>query len=194
MSAKNIYMKEKEPFHEKEYEELFKTASKAFKDQDFEQSYRSFRSIASGSGIETTKLAYDAKYFIAVQLKKGLGVHKNSKYTIDLFIEVSKSDSKYKEDVEVKNALDAAAKLNLAKDYENGQGVTKDIDNEFDKEFREYKSAKNTINNQDLDDDNNVLNSRIKYKLGLLYLSGVGCNQDIDNGYKKIVKAFMIIL
>ncbi|CAG8741923.1 31370_t:CDS:2, partial [Gigaspora margarita] len=64
---------------------------------------------------------------MAVQLKKGLEVHKSSKYTIDLFIEVFKSDFKYKENVEVKNTLDATAKLNLAKDYENGQGVTKNV-------------------------------------------------------------------
>ncbi|CAG8785974.1 14003_t:CDS:1, partial [Racocetra fulgida] len=39
------------------------------------------------------------------------------------------------------------------------------------------------------DDDNDALNYRIKYKIGLHYLSGVGCEQDIDNGYRKIVEA-----
>ncbi|CAG8848582.1 34470_t:CDS:1 [Gigaspora margarita] len=95
-------------------------------------------------------------------------------------------------------------------------------DNELDKEFREYKSAKKYYRQSKLskeqfytirvklfnattasinydavfkvyketeDDDNDVLNSRIKYKLGLHYLSGVGCKQDINNGYKKIVEA-----
>ncbi|RIB24362.1 hypothetical protein C2G38_2031968 [Gigaspora rosea] len=51
---------------------------------------------------------------------------------------------------------------------------------------------KKTISNQNKeieDDDNDALNYRIKYKIELYYLSGVGCEQDIDNGYRKIVEA-----
>ncbi|KAF0536890.1 hypothetical protein F8M41_008941 [Gigaspora margarita] len=39
------------------------------------------------------------------------------------------------------------------------------------------------------DDCNDALNYRIKYKIGLCLLSGVGCTQEIDKGYKKIVEA-----
>ncbi|CAG8753994.1 44934_t:CDS:1, partial [Gigaspora margarita] len=49
------------------------------------------------------------------------------------------------------------------------------------KAFKTYKKMK--------DDYDDVLNYRIKYKIGLYYLSGVSCEQDIDKGYRKIVDA-----
>ncbi|CAG8463810.1 2797_t:CDS:1, partial [Dentiscutata heterogama] len=38
-------------------------------------------------------------------------------------------------------------------------------------------------------EDDDTLNYQIKYKLGLHLLSGVGCKEEIDKGYKKIVEA-----
>ncbi|CAG8807217.1 12310_t:CDS:1 [Gigaspora margarita] len=49
------------------------------------------------------------------------------------------------------------------------------------KVFKTYKEME--------DDYDDVLNYRIKYKIGLHYLSGVDCEQDFDKGYRKIVDA-----
>ncbi|CAG8684711.1 2903_t:CDS:2, partial [Dentiscutata erythropus] len=38
-------------------------------------------------------------------------------------------------------------------------------------------------------DYDDSLNYRIKYKIGLHFLSGFGCKQDIGNSYRKIVEA-----
>ncbi|CAG8809285.1 5662_t:CDS:1, partial [Gigaspora rosea] len=50
-----------------------------------------------------------------------------------------------------------------------------------------YVVAFNTY--KTMEEDNDVLNYRIKYKIGLHLLSGVGCQQDINNGFRKIVEA-----
>ncbi|CAG8823575.1 19723_t:CDS:1, partial [Racocetra persica] len=93
MSSKK---KPDEPSCEQEFKKLFKRAIKAYESQEFKTSYNSFQSVAFGPKIENTVLAFDAKYFLAIHLMFGLGVSQNPNAALRLFNEVSKSNSKYK--------------------------------------------------------------------------------------------------
>ncbi|CAG8719254.1 6040_t:CDS:1 [Gigaspora margarita] len=93
MSSKK---KLKELSREQEFKKLFKGAIEAYKSHEFKTSYNSFQSVTFGHKIENTKLAFDAKYFLAIHLMYGFGVSKNPNKALRLFKEVSKSNSKHK--------------------------------------------------------------------------------------------------
>ncbi|CAG8781056.1 10291_t:CDS:1, partial [Racocetra persica] len=74
---------------EQEYQTLFNIALQVYKKKDFKTSYCSFQSIVYRYNIEETKLAYDAKYYLAIYLMNRFGVSKNQNEARSLLKEVS---------------------------------------------------------------------------------------------------------
>ncbi|CAG8849195.1 19108_t:CDS:1, partial [Gigaspora margarita] len=140
-----------------------------------------------------SKYKDNANYHLAMHL-----IEKNKNKALFLFEQVSQSDSKYKDDAKHMLAIMNKKSLTGDKSYDTinceyarikknyqQSNLTKEYNAIRVKLFNVTSVSSNYVvafNTYKTMEDNDVLNYRIKYKIGLHLLSGVGCQQDINNG------------